>query len=212
MFVLMDNYDSFTYNLVQMLESMGKNVAVFRNDQISLEKMEELRPSTLMISPGPCTPDEAGISVEAIRYFGPKIPVMGVCLGHQSIAAAYGGKIVRADRVMHGKSSAIFHDESPLYQGLPNPFEAIRYHSLIVERTSLPDCLQISAWTEEGEIMGLRHLEYQVEGVQFHPESILTDIGADLMRNFIGPQDLGLKNGAGMRQEHINEKKGGAKS
>jgi len=212
MFVLIDNYDSFTYNLVQMLESMGKDVAVFRNDQISLEKMEELRPSTLMISPGPCTPDEAGISVEAIRYFGPKIPVMGVCLGHQSMAAAYGGKIVRADRVMHGKLSVIFHDNSPLYQGLPNPFEAIRYHSLIVERTSLPDCLQISAWTKEGEIMGLRHLEYQVEGVQFHPESILTDIGTDLIRNFIGPDDFEINHETEVREKHMNDKEGGSRS
>jgi anthranilate synthase/aminodeoxychorismate synthase-like glutamine amidotransferase len=211
-FVLIDNYDSFTYNLVQMLESMGKEVAVYRNDQISLEELKELSPSALMVSPGPCTPEKAGISVEVISYFGSKIPVMGVCLGHQSIAAAYGGKVVRADRIMHGKSSAIFHDNSSLYKGLPNPFEAIRYHSLIVEESSLPDCLQVSAWTEEGEIMGLRHRKYPVEGVQFHPESILTHIGADLITNFIGSEALTKGHKTDVLEEPIDNKKGGAAS
>ncbi len=181
---LIDNYDSFTYNLVQMLECMNAEVSVFRNDQIELHRLEELGPSALVVSPGPCTPSESGISVEAIRHFGNKIPVLGVCLGHQAIAAAYGGKVVRADRIMHGKTSLIFHDGRTIYQSLSNPFEAIRYHSLIVERHSLPDCLEVSAWTEEGEIMGLRHHEYEVEGVQFHPESILTNEGAKILKTF----------------------------
>jgi anthranilate synthase/aminodeoxychorismate synthase-like glutamine amidotransferase len=185
MIVLIDNYDSFTYNVVQMIEKMGYEVKVFRNDTIDLAGIEELEPSELVISPGPCTPKEAGISVEAIRYFAPKIPVMGVCLGHQSVAAAFGGDIVRADRIMHGKSSFVFHDDRTIFQGLPNPFEAIRYHSLMVERHSLPDSLEISAWTEEGEIMGIRHRKYNVEGVQFHPESILTKDGPKLMKQFL---------------------------
>ncbi len=185
MIVLIDNYDSFTYNLVQMIEKMNHEVRVFRNDKIDLAGIENLGPSELVISPGPCTPKEAGISVEAIRYFASKIPVMGVCLGHQSIAAAFGGDIVRADRIMHGKSSFVFHDDRTIFQGLPNPFEAIRYHSLMVVRHSLPDSLEISAWTEEGEIMGIRHREYNVEGVQFHPESILTKDGPELMKQFL---------------------------
>jgi para-aminobenzoate synthetase component 2 len=185
MIVLIDNYDSFTYNLVQMIEEMNYEVRVFRNDKIDLTGIENLEPSELVISPGPCTPKEAGISVEAIRYFASKIPVMGVCLGHQSIAAAFGGTIVRADRIMHGKSSFVFHDDRTIFQGLPNPFEAIRYHSLMVERHSLPDSLEISAWTEEGEIMGIRHRKYNVEGVQFHPESILTNDGPKLMKQFL---------------------------
>jgi len=185
MIVLIDNYDSFTYNLVQMIEEMNHEVRVFRNDKIDLAGIENLGPSELVISPGPCTPKEAGISVEAIRYFASNIPVMGVCLGHQSIAAAFGGDIVRADRIMHGKSSFVFHDDQTIFQGLPNPFEAIRYHSLMVERHSLPDSLEISAWTEEGEIMGIRHREYNVEGVQFHPESILTKDGPELMKQFL---------------------------
>ena len=185
MIVLIDNYDSFTYNLVQMIEKMGYAVKVFRNDKIDLAGIEKLRPSELIISPGPCTPNEAGISVEAIRYFAPKIPVMGVCLGHQSVAAAFGGNVIRADRIMHGKSSRIFHDDRTIFKGLPNPFEAIRYHSLIVEKNSLPDDLEISAWTEAGEIMGIRHTGYNVEGVQFHPESILTNDGPKLMEQFL---------------------------
>jgi len=185
MIVLIDNYDSFTYNLVQMIEKMDLEVEVFRNDKIDPPGVEKLGPSALVVSPGPCTPKEAGISVEAIRYFVSKIPVLGVCLGHQSIAAAFGGKVVRADRIMHGKSSVIYHDGRTIYRDLPNPFEAIRYHSLIVERHSLPDILEVSAWTEEGEVMGIRHREYEVEGVQFHPESILSKDGPELMRSFL---------------------------
>ena len=185
MIVLIDNYDSFTYNLVQMIEKMNHEVRVFRNDKIALVGIANLGPSELVVSPGPCTPKEAGISVEAIRHFASKIPIMGVCLGHQSIAAAFGGNIIRADRIMHGKSSFVFHDDRTIFQGLPNPFEAIRYHSLMVERHSLPDSLEISAWTEEGEIMGIRHRKYNVEGVQFHPESILTKDGPELMKQFL---------------------------
>lgn len=184
MIILIDNYDSFTYNLVQMLENMDQEVKVFRNDCIDIKGIESLAPSALMISPGPGAPRQAGISVEAVRYFGKKLPVLGVCLGHQSIGEAYGGKVVRAGRIMHGKTSRIFHDGHTIFKGMSNPFEAIRYHSLLVERGSLPDCLEISAFTEEGEIMGLRHREYPVEGVQFHPESILTYEGATLLFNF----------------------------
>ncbi len=182
MILLIDNYDSFTYNLVQILQISDHEVRVFRNDQITLELMAAEDPSGLVISPGPCTPDQAGISVEAIRGFGPRIPVLGVCLGHQAIAAAYGGKVIRADRIMHGKTSPIFHDGRSIYQGLPNPFEAIRYHSLIVDKDSVPDCLEVSSWTQEGEIMGLRHREFEVEGVQFHPESILTKQGSRILQ------------------------------
>jgi anthranilate synthase/aminodeoxychorismate synthase-like glutamine amidotransferase len=191
MILMIDNYDSFTYNLVQMLQVIGEDVHVWRNDLIDLAGMEDLRPSALVISPGPGAPGQAGICVEAIRHFGPKIPVLGVCLGHQCIAVAFGGKVIRASRIMHGKISQISHDGQTIYEDIPNPFEATRYHSLIVEVDSLPECLEISARTEEGEIMGLRHLEYQVEGVQFHPESILTGEGIDIVRNFIkkGGQD-----------------------
>jgi para-aminobenzoate synthetase component 2 len=184
MILLIDNYDSFTYNLVQMLEEMNQEVKVFRNDCIDIPGIESLAPSALMISPGPGAPDKAGISIEAIKFFGKKIPVMGVCLGHQAIGEAFGGRIVRADRLMHGKTSMVFHDGRTIFNGMSNPFEAIRYHSLIVDRKTLPDCLEISAFTEEGEIMGLRHREYRVEGVQFHPESILTLEGARLLNNF----------------------------
>jgi anthranilate synthase component 2 len=185
MILMIDNYDSFTYNLVQMFQVIGENVHVWRNDQTDLVEMARLRPSALVISPGPGGPDQAGISVEAIRCFGPKRPVLGVCLGHQSITAAFGGKVIRANRIMHGKTSSIFHDGQTIYEGVPSPFKAIRYHSLIVDRESFPDCLEISAWTEDGEIMGLRHRTYKVEGVQFHPESILTNKGHRLLQNFL---------------------------
>jgi anthranilate synthase/aminodeoxychorismate synthase-like glutamine amidotransferase len=185
MLLMIDNYDSFTYNLVQYLEELGENVAVYRNDKISLDRIADLHPSRLVISPGPCTPKEAGISVDAIRRFGGKIPILGVCLGHQSLAVAYGGEIIRAPRLMHGKTSAITHDGGTIYRSLPNPFDATRYHSLIVNRKNLPDCLEVSAETAEGEIMGLRHKTLAVEGVQFHPESILTTVGKDLLRNFL---------------------------
>lgn len=185
MILMIDNYDSFTYNLVQQLQVIGKEVHVRRNDLIDLAGMEDLRPSALVISPGPGSPDKAGISVEAIRHFGPKIPVLGVCLGHQCIAVAFGGKVIRASRIMHGKVSQISHDGQTIYEDIPNPFEATRYHSLIVEVDSVPECLEISARTEEEEIMGLRHREYNVEGVQFHPETILTGEGTEIIRNFV---------------------------
>jgi para-aminobenzoate synthetase component 2 len=184
MILLIDNYDSFTYNLVQLLEQLDQEVSVFRNDWIDMPGIEALKPSALMVSPGPGTPADSGVSIEAIGQLGPKIPVLGVCLGHQAIAAVFGGKVVRADRIMHGKTSMIFHDARSIFRGLANPFEAVRYHSLIVERESLPDCLEISAWTEQGEIMGLRHRNYLIEGVQFHPESILTEAGKTLLQNF----------------------------
>jgi para-aminobenzoate synthetase component 2 len=184
MIVMIDNYDSFTYNLVQMILSLGQEVLVFRNDRIDLAGIERLNPSALVISPGPCTPAEAGVSVEAIAHFAPVIPVLGVCLGHQSMAVTFGGAVVRAERIMHGKVSPILHDGRTIYEGLPNPFEATRYHSLLVDRSSLPECLEVSAWTAEGEIMGLRHRFYRVEGVQFHPESILTVAGRAMIENF----------------------------
>lgn len=185
MLLIIDNYDSFTYNLVQYFGELGEDVLVFRNDELTVERIEELHPARLVVSPGPCTPKEAGISVEAIRTFAGKIPVLGVCLGHQSLAAAFGGAIVRAPRLMHGKTSLIKHDGRTIYQSLPNPFEATRYHSLIVDRATLPDCFEVSAETEEGEIMGIRHKTLGAEGVQFHPESILTAAGKDLLRNFL---------------------------
>jgi len=184
MILLIDNYDSFTYNLVQLLEQLDQEVRVFRNDQIAMPAIEALKPSALMVSPGPGTPADSGISTDAIDRLGTKIPVLGVCLGHQAIAAVFGGKVVRADRIMHGKTSRIFHDGRSIFRDLANPFVAVRYHSLIVARDSLPDCLEISAWTEQGEIMGLRHRKHRVEGVQFHPESILTEVGKNLLHNF----------------------------
>lgn len=191
MLLMIDNYDSFTYNLVQYFGELGEDIRVFRNDKISVREIEDLAPDRIVISPGPCTPKEAGISVEVIRHFAGKIPVLGVCLGHQSIGAAYGGEIIRAPRLMHGKTSLVHHDGKTLFEGLPNPFEATRYHSLLIRKESMPDCLEISAWTDSGEIMGARHREYLVEGVQFHPESILTIVGKDLLRNFL---KLGYKN------------------
>jgi len=184
MILLIDNYDSFTYNLVQLMEQLDQEVRVFRNDRIDMPAIHSLEPSALMISPGPGTPADSGISLDAIETMGPQIPVLGVCLGHQASAAVFGGKVVRADRIMHGKTSRIFHDGQSIFRDLANPFEAVRYHSLIVERESLPDCLQISAWTEQGEIMGLRHRQHRIEGVQFHPESILTEAGKNLLQNF----------------------------
>ncbi len=186
MLLMIDNYDSFTYNLVQYLRELGEEVVVYRNDKISLAEIEALQPQRLVISPGPCTPNEAGVSVDAIRYFAGKLPILGVCLGHQSIGQAFGGRIVRAERLMHGKTSPIFHDNRELFEGLPNPFDATRYHSLLIERSSFPECLEITAWTNEGEIMGLRHHELAIWGMQFHPESILTVAGMDILRNFLG--------------------------
>ena len=185
MILLIDNYDSFTYNLAQMLEQMDQEIKIFRNDRIDIQGIEALRPSALMVSPGPGTPADSGVSIEAIHNLGPNIPVLGVCLGHQAIAAVYGAKVIRAARIMHGKTSMIFHDGRSIYRNLANPFEAVRYHSLIVETESLPDCLELSAWTEDGEIMGIRHRKYPVEGVQFHPESIFTKSGTNLLRNFL---------------------------
>jgi anthranilate synthase/aminodeoxychorismate synthase-like glutamine amidotransferase len=185
MLLVIDNYDSFTYNLVQYLGELGEDVRVYRNDKISVDEIENLCPSRIVISPGPRTPKEAGISVDTIRTFGGKIPILGVCLGHQSLAVAYGGEVIRAPRLMHGKTSQIKHDGKTIYRGLPNPFEATRYHSLIVNRVNLPNCFEISSETAEGEIMGLRHKRLGVEGVQFHPESILTTVGKDLLRNFL---------------------------
>ena len=189
MLLMIDNYDSFTYNLVQYLGELGEDIRVFRNDKITVREIDEMKPSRIVISPGPCTPNEAGISIETIRHFGGKIPILGVCLGHQSIGAAFGGEIIRAPYLMHGKTSLIHHDGKTLFEGLINPFEATRYHSLVIRRETLPDCLEISAWTEAegvtGIIMGVRHKQFLIEGVQFHPESILTVVGKDLLRNFI---------------------------
>ena len=185
MLLMIDNYDSFTYNLVQYLGELGANIKVFRNDKITINEIETLEPERIVISPGPCTPKEAGISVELIKHFSGKIPLLGVCLGHQSIGAAFGGEIIRAPRLMHGKTSMIHHDGKTIFEGLPNPFEATRYHSLVIKRDTLPDCLEITAWTDIEEIMGVRHKDLLIEGVQFHPESILTTVGKNLLRNFL---------------------------
>jgi len=186
MLLMIDNYDSFTYNLVQYLGELGQEVVVFRNDQVSLEEIEALNPAHMVISPGPCTPDEAGISVAAIRRFAERIPILGVCLGHQSIGRAFGGRIVHAKQLMHGKTSPIHHLDTGVFRGLKEPLVATRYHSLVIERESLPAALEITAWTDDGEIMGVRHRSLPVEGVQFHPESILTEQGHELLRNFLG--------------------------
>ncbi len=185
MILMIDNYDSFTFNLVQYLGEMGEDIKVYRNDKVSVEEIAQMSPEHIVISPGPCTPNEAGISLELIEKLGGKIPILGVCLGHQAIGQAYGGKVIRAQNLMHGKTSKIHHDGKTIYEGIPSPFTATRYHSLIVEKETLPDCLEITAWTEQGEIMGLRHKELLVEGVQFHPESILTEHGKKLLRNFL---------------------------
>jgi len=186
MLVMIDNYDSFTYNLVQYLGELGEVIKVYRNDQVTVDEIEGQKPERIVISPGPRTPNEAGISNEILRRFGGKVPILGVCLGHQCIGHVFGGEVVRAARLMHGKTSMIQHDGKTIFAGLPNPFEATRYHSLIIRRETLPECLEITAETDQGEIMGVRHKQLQIEGVQFHPESILTASGKDLLRNFVG--------------------------
>lgn len=185
MILMIDNYDSFTYNLVQYIGELGIEVKVVRNDELTIAAIQEMNPQVIVVSPGPCTPNDAGISLEVITFFAGKIPILGVCLGHQAIGQAFGGRVIRADRLMHGKVSPVFHDSRGVNADMPNPFRATRYHSLLVERESLPDCLEITAWTEEGEIMGLRHKKYAVEGVQYHPESIMTEEGKRIIRNFV---------------------------
>ena len=185
MLLMIDNYDSFTYNLVQYLGELGEDVRVFRNDQITVEEIKGMNPDRIVISPGPCTPKEAGVSVDVIKSFMGRLPILGVCLGHQSIGYALGGEIVRADRLMHGKTSPIFHDGKTVFKGIENPFDATRYHSLLIKKETLPKELEVSAWTKEGEIMGVRHREYLLEGIQFHPESILTKSGKDILKNFL---------------------------
>jgi len=185
MIVIIDNYDSFTYNIVQTIGGMGAEVRVFRNDTVDISFIEGLKPDRLLISPGPCTPTKAGISIEAIRYFAGKIPILGVCLGHQSIGEAFGGDTIRASRLMHGKTSPISHDGKGVFTNLPNPFEAMRYHSLVVSAATLPECLEITAKSDQGELMGLRHRDLPIEGVQFHPESIMTPDGVQLLKNFL---------------------------
>lgn len=185
MLLMIDNYDSFTYNLVQYFGELGEDVRVYRNDKVTIDQIEDLKPTRIVISPGPCTPKEAGVSVDTIRHFGGRLPLLGVCLGHQSLAVAFGGEVIRAERLMHGKTSMIRHDNRTIFANLPDPFEATRYHSLLVNRRNLPACFQISAETAEGEIMGMRHTALGIEGVQFHPESILTTAGKDLLRNFL---------------------------
>ncbi len=185
MLLMIDNYDSFTYNLVQYFMQLGETVEVIRNDKLTLTDIEHLAPQQLVISPGPCTPNEAGISIAAIEHFAGKLPILGICLGHQSITEAFGGKVVRAERLMHGKTSPIQHEGSGIFKNIPNPFTATRYHSLLAERQSFPDCLRVTAWTEEGEIMGLEHKDLPIWGMQFHPESILTLEGMQLLKNFL---------------------------
>ena len=190
MLLMIDNYDSFTYNLVQYLGELGADVRVFRNDRITLQEIEDMDPAKIVISPGPCTPNEAGVSIDTIKQFAGRVPILGVCLGHQSIGQAFGGRIGHAQAIMHGKTSLVFHNDSAVFKGLPNPFEATRYHSLVIEQASLPECLEVTAWTTDAngdreEIMGVRHKTLAVEGVQFHPESILTQCGHDLLRNFL---------------------------
>ncbi|KKI91575.1 anthranilate synthase component II [Bacillus sp. SA1-12] len=190
MILMIDNYDSFTFNLVQYLGELGEELVVKRNDEITISEIEELNPQFLMISPGPCSPNEAGISMEAIKYFAGKIPIFGVCLGHQSIAQVFGGDVVRAERLMHGKTSQIHHNGETIFKDMENPFTATRYHSLIVKNETIPDCLEVTAWTDENEIMAIRHKSLPIEGVQFHPESIMTSFGKDLLKNFINQYKL----------------------
>lgn len=185
MILVIDNYDSFTYNLVQYLGELGAEVVVQRNDKITLDEIDAMQPERILLSPGPCTPNEAGVCVPLIRRFGGRIPILGVCLGHQSIGAAFGGNVIRNDRIMHGKTSLIHHSHQGIFAGLPDPFQATRYHSLVIERSSMPSCLEITAETTEGEVMGVRHRDFAIEGVQFHPESALTPHGIDLLRNFV---------------------------
>lgn len=193
MILMIDNYDSFTYNLVQYIGELGIEVKVARNDELTIDVIQAINPQVIIVSPGPCTPNEAGISLEVISHFAGKIPILGVCLGHQAIGQAFGGKVIRADRLMHGKVSPVFHNSEGVNADMPNPFRATRYHSLLVERESLPGCLEITAWTEEGEIMGLRHKKYAVEGVQYHPESIMTEEGKKIIRNFVETYSLTAK-------------------
>ncbi len=190
MLLMIDNYDSFTYNLVQYFGELGYRSHVVRNDQIEIAEIEQLAPKGIIISPGPCTPSEAGISVEAIQHFASRLPILGVCLGHQCIYEAFGGKIVRADTVMHGKVSNIYHNSTDLLEDIPNPFQATRYHSLVAEKSILPDCIEVTAWTDDGKIMGIRHREFPASGLQFHPESFLTSVGHDLLRNFLKQNEL----------------------
>ncbi|CAM3634712.1 MULTISPECIES: aminodeoxychorismate/anthranilate synthase component II [Brevibacillus] len=185
MILMIDNYDSFTYNLVQYVGELGEELQVYRNDKITIEEIERLAPDYLMISPGPCTPNEAGISMDVIRHFAGKIPILGVCLGHQSIGQVFGGKVVRAQRLMHGKTSDVFHDGQTIFRDIPSPYTAARYHSLLIEEGSLPDELEVTARTADGEIMAIRHRDYPIEGVQFHPESIITQHGKQLLKNFL---------------------------
>jgi anthranilate synthase/aminodeoxychorismate synthase-like glutamine amidotransferase len=186
MLLMIDNYDSFTYNLYQYLSELGAEVVTVRNDKITLEEIEEMAPEGIIISPGPCTPREAGVSKDVIRHFGPRLPMLGVCLGHQCVGEVYGAQVDRAGEIRHGKTSMVHHRGQGVLKGLPDPFEAIRYHSLVVYPETVPDCLEVTAWTDNGLIMGLRHKEHPVEGVQFHPESIMTPVGKDLLRNFLG--------------------------
>jgi len=185
MLLMIDNYDSFTYNLVQYLSEIGQEVKVYRNDKITIEEVNKLNPKYIVISPGPCTPNEAGISLELINSLKGKVPILGVCLGHQSIGQAFGGKIIHAQTIMHGKTSQIFHENTGVFNGIKSPFTATRYHSLVIDKKSLPDCFDITAWTDDNEIMGIKHKDLPIEGVQFHPESILSEYGHDLLKNFL---------------------------
>ncbi|RJR47014.1 MAG: aminodeoxychorismate/anthranilate synthase component II [Desulfobacteraceae bacterium] len=195
MILVIDNYDSFTYNLVQYIKGFGEETRVFRNDHVSMDEIEAMSPDAILLSPGPCSPKEAGVTVQVVQALCARIPMLGVCLGHQAICHAFGANVIRAKRVMHGKTSRIRNDGAALFKGMPDPFEAGRYHSLIVEKESLPECLTITAETEEGEIMGVRHREYPVEGIQFHPESILTPMGKRIIRNFLGMIGAGDRTG-----------------